>query len=131
MTWLRFILSHSIFIAVCAAALCFQTALLLHIKLPNWLYGFIFFSTLCSYNFYWLLSGYSFTKQPFRLFLKQYHTNFIVFFIAGIGMLFSLYNVAELLPVICITVMLTLLYALPLLPFEIFHIGLDISLPTF
>ena len=123
MKWLHFILSHSIFIAICAVALCFQTALLLHINLTPWLYSFIFFSTLCSYNFYWLLSGYSFSRQPLTLFLKHYYTNFIVFFIAGTGMLFCLYNVSELLPVISIAVTLTLLYALPLLPFKIFHVA--------
>ncbi len=121
MRLLLFILSHSIFIAICAVALCFQTALLLHINLTIWLYSFIFFSTLCSYNFYWLLSGLAFSRQPLHFFLKTYYSNIIVFLIAGIGLLFSLFNVVQLWPVISAGLLLTLLYTIPLLPFKIFH----------
>jgi hypothetical protein len=121
MRLLFFILSHSIFIAICAVALCFQTALLLHINLTIWLYSFVFFSTLCSYNFYWLLSGFTFSEQPLKLFLKAYHTNVIVFFIAAIGLLFSLPHISNLLPAIIISLVFTLLYTLPLLPFKALH----------
>ena len=128
MKWLLFILSHSIFIAICAVALCFQTALLLHINLTIWLYSFIFFSTLCTYNFYWLLSGYTFCRQPLRLFLKGYYTNFIVFIIAGIGLLLSLLNISALWPVISAGLLFTLLYTIPLLPFKIFHFTRKVGL---
>ncbi len=121
MRLLYFILSHSVFIAICAVALCFQTALLLHINLPVYLVAFIFFSTLCSYNFYWLLSGYAFAGQSLKQVLKQYHTNFIVLVLAAAGLLFSLVRIPQLLPVIIIGLALTLLYAMPLLPFKIFH----------
>lgn len=118
MRLLFFILSHSIFIAICAVALCFQTALLLHINLTGWLYSFVFFSTLCSYNFYWLLSGFAFSGQPVKLFFKKYQTNIIVFFIAAIGLLFSLPHISNLLPVIILGLFFTLLYTIPLLPFK-------------
>lgn len=121
MRLLFFILSHSIFIAICAVALCFQTALLLHINLTAWLYSFVFFSTLCSYNFYWLLSGFVFSVQPVKLFLKTYYTNIIVFFIAAIGLLFSLPHISNLLPVIILSIFFTLLYTIPLLPFKALH----------
>jgi 4-hydroxybenzoate polyprenyltransferase len=121
MRWLHFILSHSIFIAICAVALCFQTALLLHINLPLYFYAFIFFSTVCSYNFYWLLSGYAFTGQSLQLFLKKHYTNAIAFGVAAMGVLFSLVNNKELLTVISVGLLLTLLYAVPLLPFKIFR----------
>ncbi|MGC4104215.1 UbiA prenyltransferase family protein [Ferruginibacter sp.] len=123
MKWLHFILSHSIFIAICAVALCYQTGLLLHIELPVYLYGFIFFSTLCSYNFYWLVSGYSFSSKSADNFFKRYYTNIIVFTLAGAGMLFCLPHIPVFLPAIAGGLVLTLLYALPLLPFKIFHIA--------
>ena len=63
MKWLHFILSHSIFIAVCAVALAFQTAQLRHFTNSVFVYGFIFFATLCSYNFYWILSRFSFAEN--------------------------------------------------------------------
>jgi 4-hydroxybenzoate polyprenyltransferase len=121
MKLLHFILSHSIFIAICAVALCFQTALLLHINLSFYLYSFVFFSTICSYNFYWLLSGYSFTGQSLYLFLKRHYTNVVVFTLAATGLLISLLKIPALVPVISIGLLLTLLYAAPLLPFKIFH----------
>lgn len=121
MRWLHFILSHSIFIAFCAVALCFKSALLLHCQLPFFLYVFIFFSTICSYNFYWLLSGYFFAGQPVQLFLQHQYSNAIVFIIAAGGMFFSFLQIRYLLPVISIGLLLTLLYAVPLLPFKILN----------
>jgi hypothetical protein len=123
MKWLQFILSHSIFIAICAVALCFQTALLLHIDLTRYLYAFIFFSTICSYNFYWLLSAYFFSVKPIPVFLKQYHTNVIVFAVGSIGMIWSIQYIANLLAVISLGMLLTLMYAIPLFPFKVFRIA--------
>ena len=121
MKLLYFIVSHAIFIAVCAVALCFQTSLLLHINLPVELYAFIFFSTICSYNFYWLLSGYAFAKQPVVTYLKLRYSNMLVFCVSAGGMLFFVCQLTYLLPVIGISILLTLLYAVPLMPFRIFH----------
>jgi 4-hydroxybenzoate polyprenyltransferase len=123
MKWLHFILSHSIFIALCSVALCFQTALLLHIELPAYLYGFIFFSTLSSYNFYWLVSACSFSAKPIPVVLKQYASNTVVFIIAIAGLFFTVLHLAHLLPVIIGGLALTLLYTLPLLPFKIFRVA--------
>jgi 4-hydroxybenzoate polyprenyltransferase len=119
MKWLHFILSHSIFIAICAVALCFQTSLLLQVKLPVYLYSFILFSTLSSYNFYWLISGYFLGSLSLMDFVRRRYTHIIIFILAGAGMLFSLLKIPHLLPVISAGLILTLLYALPLLPFKI------------
>lgn len=120
MKLLRFILSHSIFIAICAVALCLQTALLLHINLTGYLYTFIFCSTICSYNFYWLLSGYVFSGQPIQLFLKRHYSNAMVLVAGGAGMLYSAIYLSDLWPVISLGLLFTLLYTIPLLPFKIF-----------
>jgi hypothetical protein len=120
MRLLQFILSHSIFISVCAVAMCFQTSLLLHMQLPVFLYLFIFFSTLSSYNFYWLVSAYSFSGQPVKLVAKRHISNSIVFVIATAGLFFSVFHLSNLLNVISAGIFLTLLYTLPLLPFKIF-----------
>jgi len=116
MKWLQFILSHSLFIAVCAVALCFQTAILFHITLPLWGYSFIFFSTLCSYNFYWLLSGYAFAGLPIKKYFRKNYSNGIVFIIAAAGCVVSVLHLQHLLPAIAIAVFLTAMYAVPLLP---------------
>ena len=118
MKWLHFILSHSIFIAICAVAMAFQTALLLHVDIDGYLYGFIFFATLCSYNFYWILSALAFKKKLSVQVLKNYYTNFLVLLIAAAGDVFCILKIDGILPLAAISVLLTLLYALPLLPFS-------------
>ena len=110
MKWLRFIVSHSIFVAVCAAALCFQTAVLLQVKLSAWFYIFIFFSTICSYNFYWLLSNYSFVPQKIVFHLRKYFSNSLVLVIAAAGLVISLFHLAEIIPVIAIAALLIRFY---------------------
>ncbi len=119
MKWLQFILSHSLFIAFCAVALCWQTALLLQQQLSLSFYSFIFFSTICSYNFYWLLSKYSFSTQNIKQFLGQNYSNSLFFLAAGAGTLICMLQLAPLLPVIFSAAILTFLYAVPLLPFAI------------
>ena len=86
-------------------------------------FAFIFFSTLCSYNFYWLLSSYAFARQSITQIFKKYYTNVIVLILAGIGLFFSIAKIPQLLPVIIVGLFLTLLYAMPLLPFKIFHLA--------
>ncbi len=121
MRFLHFILSHSIFIAFCALALCFQTSLLLHFTVDVYLYAFVFFATLCSYNFYWMLGSYSLARSSPAAFLKKHYTNIIFFFIAAAGLFICLLHVKGLIPLAVIAVLLTLLYAVPLMPFKVLH----------
>lgn len=118
MRLLYFIVSHSLFIAICAVALCFQTALLLQFTLSSWFYSFIFCSTICSYNFYWLLSGWAFSNYSIVKYLLRHISNTVVLLVAAGGLVLSLYNVTSILPVIVISIALTILYAVPLLPFK-------------
>lgn len=119
MKWLHFILSHSIFIAVCALALTFQTALLLQINIDLFVYGFIFFATLCSYNFYWILSKLSFaTKRNIPAILKKQATGCLMLFISSVGLLYCLLQSAVPFHFVATAFLLTVLYAVPLLPFS-------------
>jgi 4-hydroxybenzoate polyprenyltransferase len=118
MRLLYFIVSHSLFIAICAAALCFQTALLLYIELSSWFYSFVFCATICSYNFYWLLSGWAFSKKNIITYLTAHRSNLLVFAIAAIGVVVSLFYLTTILPAIAVAAALTFLYAVPLLPFK-------------
>ena len=116
---LQFILSHSIFISICAAALCMQTNILLHIPHDVNIYGFILCSTLCSYNFYWLLSKFYFSNRVLSSAFARRHFSFILIFaVAGAGMVFFLLQILNLLPYIFGGLLLTLLYSLPLWPFS-------------
>jgi 4-hydroxybenzoate polyprenyltransferase len=119
MHFLHFILSHSIFIACCAVGLCFQTNILLHMPHNKTLYGFIFFSTLCSYNFYWLLSKFYFSNKKINmLFIKKEFSFFLIFIAAAIGTCYFALQLPWLLPFIALGLIFTLLYSLPLWPFS-------------
>ena len=122
MKWFQFILSHSIFIAICAAALAFQTSQLLNLQHNLPLYGFIFCATLCSYNFYWMLSKFSLSaKNNLLQFIKKEKTGLLLMFLAGTGMLFFFYKSGLSLSFIVIAIALTILYAVPLLPIKFLH----------
>ncbi len=119
MKWLHFILSHSIFVAVCAVGLAFQTVLLLQLDINLFVYGFIFFATICSYNFYWIISKLSFAnKKDIPGLLKKESTGIFLLCIAAIGLLYCWYK--SLIPVhfVITAMLLTVIYSIPLLPFS-------------
>ena len=124
MKWLHFILSHSIFVAFCAVALAFQTVLLLHLSATIFLYGFIFFATICSYNSYWLLSKYSLqTGFSVSAFVQKEIGKIFLLALTAAGLLASYLQLHLSLYVIIPTVVLTVLYALPLLPLPFMRIA--------
>jgi len=117
MRWLHFILSHSIFIAFCAVGLTYQTILLNNLFVDKWLLGFVFFATLLSYNFYWLLSkkifGNVFYKPNF--FKKEQYK--IIALIIYLGAVVVCYLQSMLIPLLVLpAIVLNMFYALPLLP---------------
>lgn len=117
MKWFHFILSHSIFIAFCAVALAFQTSQLRHLDNSVLFYGFIFFATLCSYNFYWLLSKFSFIyNSSYSAIIKNEMTGIFLLIIAAIGLVVCLFYSAINIDHVIIAVLLTFIYAIPLLP---------------
>jgi len=122
MRWLHFIISHSIFIALCSAALAFQTFELLHLPVNEYLLAFIFFATVCSYNFYWLLSKYSLSKSNISIrFFKEERAKLVLLIIASAGLAFCFLQLKLLLVNLLVAGLLTILYALPLIPFKILH----------
>ncbi len=120
MRFLHFILSHSIFIALCAVGFSYRTNVLLHLTLNKNILLFIFFSTICSYNFYWLLSKFHFENSKIKVaFLKKNISFFIIFFMAAVFTFYYFLQVQFILPYLIISAGLILLYALPLLPFKL------------
>ena len=117
MRLLHFILSHSIFIACCAVGLCYETFLLLGIPSSLITLAFVFFSTVCSYNFYWLASKFYFTNDK-NNFLKNNLTYISLLFIGAVGALYFFVNSNLSFTSVLISIMLTLLYSMPLWPFE-------------
>ncbi len=115
----QFILSHSIFIAFCAAALSFQTGQLMGIAVSGYLLSFIFFGVLAGYNAYWLISRYSFSStHSFRSLFATSPYSFFVLISALLGMLFCLIYFYWVLSNMLIAGILFVLYLLPILPFK-------------
>jgi 4-hydroxybenzoate polyprenyltransferase len=115
MGWLRFILSHSIFVALCAVALCYQTYTVLLIQPDALLYGFVFFATLCSYNFYWLAGKFHYRRQKSIVaFIKANTSYLIVFLLSSIAMLYIAIKLTYLFPWMLVAGMLTFIYSTPL-----------------
>jgi hypothetical protein len=57
-----FFVFSSLYVAICAMLMIWQTSrLLLDMSPPGRLLGFVFFSTMCSYNFHWYLTP---LRQP-------------------------------------------------------------------
>jgi len=122
MKWLQFILSHSIFIAICAAALAFQTVQLLQLQHNIYIYGFIFCATLCSYNFYWMLSKFSLSVNNGLIqILKKGQTGLMLMLFAGTGMIVFYYQSALPINYIITAIVLTIVYSIPLLPIKFLH----------
>ena len=123
MKWLYFILSHSIFIAFCAVALTFQTSLLLKLHISLFVYGFIFFATLCSYNFYWIVSKAAFMAvADLPGLLKNEKTGLLILFLSADGALFCFFQHPLPAAFIITSFLLTCVYTLPLLPFRLFFV---------
>jgi 4-hydroxybenzoate polyprenyltransferase len=117
MRFLYFFISHSIFISFCAVGLCYETFILLHLPVIFTVLGFVFFSTLCSYNFYWLLSKFYFKQSPFN-FLQNNISNITMLLFGGAGSLYFFICSSINLGYLYISILLTLLYSMPLWPFS-------------
>ncbi|MBC7888050.1 MAG: hypothetical protein H7Z13_09170 [Ferruginibacter sp.] len=119
---LHFILSHSIFIAFCTAALSLQTLQLLSLTVNNYLLAFIFFAAVSGYNAYWMISRFTFNPPPsFLYFLQKNRRSFIVVLLAVTGMFFCISNLRLVWYNIIIAIVLLGLYAIPVMPFKQLH----------
>ncbi len=118
---LRYILSHALFAAFCAVALCFQTLDLLQAPASRYLYAFVFFATLCSYNFHFLLAAVFFTKNPvtLQLLLRNNVVTLLLLVVSATGLLLCIAALPYLRGWVLPAFAATALYSLPLLPWRV------------
>jgi hypothetical protein len=117
---LHFILSHSIFIAVCAVAMCFQTTTILHLQTNNWLLGFVFFATLCSYNSYWLFSNKIFGSVFYQqIFFKKERFKVVLLAVYFTALFICYFQTSLSINLLLPAIILNVLYIVPLLPFKV------------
>ncbi len=119
-----FFLFTSFYIAVCAVVMVNQTYLLLINKSVNLYYlAFVFLSTVCSYNFHWLLSHHQVNPSS-RLSWSLHHKGYHLI-LSVTGLLFSFYFFLHLVEHwfwLGIGAFLTLLYSAPKIPLAPFHL---------
>ena len=116
---LNYIVNYALFAACCAIAMVYQSYNFFKIPLNIYLVAFVFFATICSYNFHFFLakSNSSLLQVTLRLLLLNTHIHYIL--LATIGM-FSTFFLTKLpIQAIVFSFVLTIIYSLPLLPFAI------------
>lgn len=115
-------LFSSLFIAVCAVVMTYQTNQLLALDYNYRHYAaFVFFSTICSYNFHWYLTPDSFTERTRALWTRQHKLLHLLLFIAGvIGAAWYFLSLLHVWFWLAVPVVLTFLYSAPKLPYRPF-----------
>jgi 4-hydroxybenzoate polyprenyltransferase len=118
-----FFVYSSLYVAVCAVLMIWQTShLLLGIPPSGRLLGFVFFSTICSYNFHWYLTPRS--ASPSRRVQWTHHhkaLHFILYLTGVVGAIVYFFYLTPFIPALCFGAFLTFLYSAPKLPQRAFH----------
>jgi 1,4-dihydroxy-2-naphthoate octaprenyltransferase len=118
-----FFVYTSLYVAVCAVLMIWQTShLLLGIAPSGRLLGFVFFSTICSYNFHWYLTPRS--ASPSRRVQWTHHhkaLHFILYLTGAVGAAVYFFYLTPFIPALCLGALLTFLYSAPKLPQRAFH----------
>jgi len=112
----------SLYIAICAIVMIWQTTRLLLGTAPSGrLMGFVFFSTICSYNFHWWLTPRS-VSPSHRIHWTNRHKalHFILYLTGAVGAAVYFFYLLPFLPALFVGVLLTFLYSAPKLPQRFF-----------
>ena len=114
-SFFKIILSHSIFVAFCAAGLTLQSFILTGTNINSSICWLIFFATLGAYNFYWILSKWSHNKKAPVIF-SNYRTNLIFLLISLVSIVDYLWQMTTIIPFVIVGILLTALYSFVALP---------------
>jgi len=117
-----FFLFSSLYISLCAVIMVWQTNQLLHLEYDRLSYlGFVFASTICSYNFHWYLTPDS-TSENDRAAWTRHHRVFQMVMFA-IGLIASAYFIIRFIDSwfwMGVPIGLTFLYSAPKIPLRPF-----------
>lgn len=115
-----FIIFSSLYIAGCAVLMVHQANILFELKYPSTLYlWFVFFATVCSYNFHWYLTPDSISENErikWTLQRKKIHLALII--VGAIGAFLFFLQLTQYWFWISISAVLTFLYSAPKLPLK-------------
>ena len=116
-----FILFSSIFISLCAVALCIQTNLLLHLPLnPPSFYCFVFGATLAQYNLHYLVKTTAVNNSQRLAWSSKNKKVHKVLLCAGIALILFSFLSFRLHHFIVLAILgaIAFLYSFPVIPFE-------------
>jgi len=119
-----FFIFSSLYIALCAVLMVYQTNHLLHLHYQTGeLYLFVFFSTIYSYNFHWYLTPHTKTEMIRVNWTQKHKTLHLVLYLVGlIGSAWFALRLIEHWQSLAGAVFLTFLYSAPKLPLRPFAI---------
>jgi 4-hydroxybenzoate polyprenyltransferase len=92
------------------------------------LIGFVFFSTVCSYNFHWYLTPYSVNPSRRALWTQRHKVlHFILYLVGLVGAAVYFFYLLSHIVALCFGAFVTFLYSAPKLPQPIFRRLRDIA----
>lgn len=110
----------SLFIAMCAVLMVYQANELFHLHYETRDFiGFVFFSTVCSYNFHWYFTPDTVSENKRTVWTQQHKwLHILLICIGAAGALFFFAPLSHYWFWIGISMILTFLYSAPKLPFH-------------
>lgn len=117
-----FFVFTSLFIACCAVLMVYQASLLFGTGFRFSLYAFVFFGSVCSYNFHWFLTppGVPSTSYKLRWNLTNRKLHLVLALLGGVGSVVSCYLLREHWIWLGMTAFFTFLYSAPMIPHPAF-----------
>jgi 4-hydroxybenzoate polyprenyltransferase len=99
-----------------------QSSHLLHLTISRDYYWFVFFATICSYNFHWYLTPHSITSAERTRWSLDHKNAHLIFYFAGvIGSLIFFYKLRQHWFALFFATLLTFLYSAPKIPLPYFR----------
>jgi 4-hydroxybenzoate polyprenyltransferase len=90
--------------------------------------GFVFFSTICSYNFHWYLTPYSVNPSRRALWTQRHKVlHFILYLVGLVGSAVYFFYLLSHILALCFGAFVTFLYSAPKLPQTIFRRLRDVA----
>jgi len=123
-TIVDYFIFSSLYIAICAILMVWQTTwLLMGVAPPGRLLGFVFFATICSYNFHWYLTPKGISPSRRVQWTHRHKALHFILYLTGIvGSAVYFFYLSHYFIALCFAAFLTFLYSAPKLPWRTFQL---------